>query len=382
MLRQLIVVSLLAIISLPTLAEKNSEKGDPLALAALMIKDRHYLRAQGILENADTSNKNFDFKRFHTLSGITALKIDQYQKSIDHLQEAQSLGVKDSILNVYMAQAFYQLQKFPQVIKYVDKAPDMKEEYPNFLFMKYDAYQQMNQPLNAWDTLKEGRRLHPHNQKFIKQQIFSLIQLGFYQSAAELGLTYTQKYQLDAQDYIAIGQALSQTQSAKSAGPFLESATLKYPDNNQAKKALANYYSTQKQYYTAASIMESVAIQEPELLTEAAELNKLAGQFYRALFLNSRATDQQKKLKQRLGLFLMFEEYEKASLMERDLIRNHLLEDDAVRYALAYSHFQTGRFDQAEKQLNKIKNARLLNKANQVRSAIAECQADNWKCSQ
>lgn len=382
MLRKLIVISLLAVISLPTFAEKKPDDGDPLALAALMIKDRHYLRAQAILEGADTSKQDFDFKRFHTLSGITALKIDQYQKSLDHLQEALSLGVKDSILYVYMAQASYQLQAFPQVITFVDQVPDMKAEYPNLLFMKYDAYQQMNQPLDAWDTLKEGRRLHPENPKFIKQQIFSLIQLGFYQSAAELGLTYTQKYQLDAQDYIAIGQALSQTKSAKTAGPFLESAVLKYPDSGQAKKALANYYSHQKQYYTAAIIMESLTTKEPELLTEAAELNKLSGQFYRALFLNSRATDQQKKLKQRLGLFLMFEEYEKAALMERDLKRNHLLEEDAVRYALAYSHFQTGRFESAEKQLNKIKTAQLLNKANQIRNAIAECQADNWKCRQ
>lgn len=380
MFKKVIIVSLLAIISLPTFAEKKSEDGDPLALAALMIKDRHYLRAQAILEGANTSKEDFDFKRFHTLSGITALKIDQYQKSLDHLKKAQSLGVKEAILNVYMAQASYQLQDFPQVISYVDQAPSMKAEYPNLLFMKYDAYQQMKQPMNAWDTLKEGRRLHPENQNFIKQQIFSLIQLGFYQSAAELGLTYTQKYQLDAQDYIAIGQALSQTQSAKTAGPFLESAILKYPESDQAKKALANYYSHQKQYYTAAIIMESLATKEPELLTEAAELNKLSGHFYRALFLNSRATDQQKKLKQRLGLFLMFEEYEKAALMERDLQRNHLLEDDAIRYALAYSHFQTGRFESAEKQLNKIKTPQLLNKANQIRTAIAECQADNWKC--
>lgn len=358
----------------------KSEEGDPLSLAALMIKDQHYLRAQGILEDADTSKKDFDFKRYHTLSGITALNIEQYGKAVEHLQKAIELGVDDPLLYVYLSQASFRMEDYPAVIQYVDQAPTMKAKYPSLMFMKYEAYRNMNKPFLAWDALKEGQQLFPENEKFIKQQVFTLIQLGFYQQAAELGLQYTRQYQPQADSYIAIGTALSRSQNSELAAQFLESARLQYPASTRANKALANYYSSQKKYYVASRIMESLAIQDPSLMTEAAELNKLSRQYFRTLFLNSRSTSQKDKLKQRLALFLQFEEYEKASLMQQDLQRNKVLEDDNVRYALAYSHFKVGKFDQAEVQLNQIRSSRLLNKANQIRLAMIECRQEKWKC--
>lgn len=381
MFHRLIIFCFALLIAEPTIAkQKQPDEGEPLSLAALMIKDNHYLRAQGILESADTTKKDFDFKRYHTLSGIAALNIEQYGKAIENLEKAVDLGAKDQLLYVYLSQAAYRTEDYPSVVRYVDLAPQMKRKYASMLFMKYEAFQNMEKPFLAWDTLKEGQQLHPKNEKFIKQQVFTLIQLGFYQEAAELGLEYTRQYQPEADDYIAIGAALSKTQNADLAAKFLEIARLQFPDSVTANKVLANHYSSQKQFYSASRIMEPLAIQDPSLMTEAAELNKLSGQYFRTLFLNSRSSSQKDKLKQRLALFLEFEEYEKASLMEKDLERNKVLEDDNVRYALAYSHFKVGKYDRAESQLNQIRSTRLLNKANQIRMAMMDCRQDKWKC--
>lgn len=361
-------------------AAKPADEGDPLSLAALMIKDQHYFRAKDILDKADTEKKDFDFKRYHVLSGITALNIDQYKDAIQHFKQAIALGQEDEVLYVYMSQAAYRLEDYQAVVDYLDAAPSMKSQNANLIFLKYEAYKRLNQPYLAWDTLKEGQRLFPQNGGFIKQQVFNLIELGFYQSAAEQGLRYLETFQPSAEDYIGIGLALSRANNSELAGGFLEAAKLKFPENEQASKALANYYSEQKQYYAASRLMEPLAIENPDLLSEAAELNKLSHQYFRALFLNSRSINQEEKLKQRLALFLQFDEFELASLMEKDLERNKVLNDDNVRYALAYAHFKTGKYDAAEFQLSQIKTSRLFNKANQIRSLMLDCQNHSWKC--
>lgn len=359
---------------------KSSADGDALSLAALMIKDQHFYRAKDILEKADTQKKDFDFKRYHVLSGITDLNVERFKSSIEHFKKAIALGQDDQILYVYMSQAAYRLEDYVSVIEYLDQAPEFKAKNANLIFLKFEAYKRLNKPYLAWDTLKEGQSLFPDKGGFIKQQVFTLIELGFYQEAASLGLRYTEQFQPSVEDYIGIGLALSQANNAELAAQFLEAAKLKFPNNVDANKALANFYSGQKKYYVASLIMEPLAIQNPNLINEAAELNKLSHQYFRALFLNGRSTNQKEKLKQRLGLFLQFDEYELAALMEKDLERNKVLEDDNVRYALAYAQFKTGKFEDAEHQLSQIRNARLFNKANQIRSIMLDCQNHLWKC--
>lgn len=378
---RILFLSLMLVWALPQpLMAKSSSEGDPLSLAALMIKDQHFYRAQEILENADTSKKKFDFKRYHTLSGITALNIEQNDKAIEHFQQAIDLGQQDEILWVYMSQAAYKKGDYAQVIAYLKNAPSMQRKHPNLLFMQYDAALKQGKNHQAWDFLSLGEGYFPKESRFLKQKVFRLIDLGYYQEAAKQGLLYTERFQPSADDYIAIGVALSKTNNAKLAARFLEAAKLRFPNDVQANKALANHYSSQKQYFTAARLMEPLANQDPELLSEAAELNKLSRQYFRALFLNSRSSNQKDKLKQRLALFLEHEEYELASLMEKDLNRNKVLEDDNVRYALAYAHFKSGKYDEAEAQLSQIRNSRLFNKANQIRSVMLDCQNNRWKC--
>ena len=376
----ILVVALLSLTFQTFAVTKPYSKGDLLSLAALMIKDQHFYRAQEILNNIENKKEDFDFKRFHFLQGITALKTLQYDDAIKHLQKAINLGQQDEILYVYMSQAAYQKEDYVSVVNYLDKAPLFKRKHSNLIFMKFDALKKQNKFYQAWDALNEGIGYFPQESRFIKQKVFTLIELGYYQEAAKQGLKFTKKFKPSADDYIAIGIALSKTKNSQLAEKFLEAAKLYFPNSVQTNKALANHYSLQKKYYTAAKLIEPLAIQNSSLLSEAAELNKLSHQYFRALFLNSRSSDQLSKLKQRLALFLEHDEYELASLMEKDLKRNKVLADDNVRYALAYAHFKTGKYTQAENQLNQIRNSRLFNKANQIRSIMISCQKNLWKC--
>ena len=66
--------------------------------------------------------------------------------------------------------------------------------------------------------------------------------------------------------------------------------------------------------------------------------------------------------------------------MEIPLRRVGLMEDEDLRYALAYALFKTGDFDGAERHLAALTRPDLFRKAAELRSAIQDCAEDSWKC--
>jgi hypothetical protein len=113
---------------------------------------------------------------------------------------------------------------------------------------------------------------------------------------------------------------------------------------------------------------------------EAAELYRRSGQTFRALNLNGQLTDQEEKLRQRLALFLELENYEQAASMETPLRRVGLLDEEDLRYAIAYALFKTGDFGAAEEHLGRLERADLFRKAAELRRAIQDCREDSWRC--
>jgi thioredoxin-like negative regulator of GroEL len=109
-------------------------------------------------------------------------------------------------------------------------------------------------------------------------------------------------------------------------------------------------------------------------------LYRRAGRPYRALMLNGQITDQQVKFRQRLALLLELQRFEQAAAMEGDLLRTGLMDEEDIRYALAYAIFKSGDFDKAESHLQTLTRPDLFRKAAELRRAIQDCSEDQWKC--
>ncbi len=161
---------------------------------------------------------------------------------------------------------------------------------------------------------------------------------------------------------------------------FLEQAQLSFPDSPDVKKVLAHVYIERDQMSVAADLLYQAALLDPALMAEAAELYRRSGQTYRALSLNSQLSNQPEKLRQRLALYLEMGRFEQAAAMELPLTRVGLLEDEDIRYAIAYALFKTGDFPAAEKQLAALNRPDLFRKAAELRRAIQDCTAESWKC--
>jgi hypothetical protein len=97
------------------------------------------------------------------------------------------------------------------------------------------------------------------------------------------------------------------------------------------------------------------------------------------LYLNSQVTDQAVKTKQRLGILLELNQFEEAASLEKRLSRLDLLDDDKVRYAMAYVAFKTGNFEKARNHLKKINDPALFRSATDLLKAMEVYKDDKWQ---
>jgi hypothetical protein len=125
--------------------------------------------------------------------------------------------------------------------------------------------------------------------------------------------------------------------------------------------------------------VEEAAAYNPMLYHEAAELYRRAGNSRRALFLNTLVTDQAIKTQQRFTLLLDLERYEEARALEDRLERLGRLEEDNMRYAMAYVHYKTQHFEVAVDYLNTISGTDYFRQATQLRRAIELVRNDDTR---
>lgn len=374
------LLSLLLLVGIASAGEKTGKKLDYLSLAALLIQDGNFERADSALASIDSSREDLDRKRYYTLRGLVDLKLQRNAEAVEHLQAAQQAGQTDAILHVYLAQAWYGLQEYRKALAAIEASAETGAAIAGVVLLKAQLHWQLGEHDAAWAALEEGERRFADNVAFPRQQVFRLIQLGLYQKAMAKGLDYLDRFDASARDYVAIGSAMRQAGQAQTALSILEPARLRFPDDEKALLALARTYADLGRLNSAANLLELAAIINPDYLIDAAELRRRAGQPLRALYLNSQARDQKKKYKQRLALLLQMEDFSRAAGMEEALYRAGLLEDEKIRYALAYAAFKAGEFERAEAQLSTLRKAALFKKATALRKAMASCRDERWRC--
>jgi tetratricopeptide (TPR) repeat protein len=354
---------------------------DYVALGAQLVRDGHYDRAAETLKKVDASAEGVDLVTFHTARGMVALEQQQPEAAAQAFGEAIAAGQTDPMIHLYRAQALFALERYVDALAALDAAGEGVEAISGGWLMRAHAQWLLGRRQAALDTLGRAAARFPGNTQFQRRQVFYLVEAGLHQQAADLGRDYLRRTEGKAADYAAIGTALRQGKSFEEALRFLESAALKFPDDGSVAKALAQTWLARGDVLAAAEVLGRQAEREPALLPEAAELFRRAGQRVRALTLNARIVDQPRKLKQRVGLLLELRRYDQVAGMEDALYRVGLLDDEDVRYALAYAHYRSGDFVATEKHLTALKRPELFRKATELRRLMQECGDARWTCA-
>lgn len=385
-------VVLLLCIATPVLAQ--NDEVNYLDLAALMLRDGNLERAMLSLDQVDldaevAANQErdeededwFDVGRFWLLRATTHQRSSQPELARDAFNNAIAAGRTDASIFLSLAQINFSLQDYEAAIESIDRAGRDVERIASVYHLKAQASWLLERHTDALAVLDQAALVFPEDQSFLRRKVFFLVELGLFQDAAELGNQYLGSTEGKANDYIAIGNALRQSGQIETALSFLEAALIKFPDDVTVKKVLAHTYIDAEKLHIAADIIYAAALLDTDLLPEASELYRRAGQVYRALAINGEIRDQSAKLKQRLALLIELSRYEQAGAMEMDLRRVGLLENEDIRYALAYALFKTGDFEGAESHLSRLTRTDLFRKAIEVRRAMADCEAEIWRCT-
>ncbi len=364
----------------PGFASGADDEVDYLALAALMLRDGNLQRAVTALDQVDPAAEGTDQVRYYSLRGMTHLRANEHAAARDAFQRAIDSGQADAVVHVYLAQASFQLQDYQATIEALDRAGAAVALVPSVYHMRAQCHWLLEDPVMALATLEQAEQTFPGNASFLRRRVFFLVDLGLFREAARLGRQYLGQTAGKLEDYIALGNALRASGDLDEAAAFLEQAQLLFPESAEVRKALAHVYIDRGEHSAAADALYQAALLNPELLAEAAELYRRSGQVWRALSLNSQLRDQPAKLRQRLAIYLQLENFEQAAALELPLRRVGLLDDEDLRYALAYARFKTGEFDAAEQHLAQLNRPDLFRKATELRRAIQDYSEDRWKC--
>jgi len=379
---QILLVLLCCLLGPPAAwaAEDPEDDVDHLDLAALMLRDGNVDRAMLALDQADTQAEGFDQSRYHSLRGMVYMRSNQPEQAQTELKAAIATGSADTVIYVYLAQISYQLEDYRGAIEALDAAGAELQQLPSVYHMRAQSYWLLDQPVEALATLDLATDLFPRDDSFLRRKVFYLVDMGLYQQAVVLGREYLESGDGKLEDYVAFGNALRSSGQLDEAAVLLESAQLQYPDSAEVKKVLAHVYIDRDELHAAADVLYQAALLQPGLMSEAAELYRRAGQYHRALALNSQLADQPEKFRQRLALYLQMESYEQAAAMELPLRRVGLLQEEDLRYAIAFALFKIGDFPAAEEQLSQLSRPDLFRKAAELRRSIADCTTERWKC--
>lgn len=376
----LVGLAVLLLVLTSPLPAQQDEDVNYLDLAALMLRDGNLDRALLALDQADLEAEEFDLLRYYTLRGMTHLRRGENELAADALEQAAATGQAESIVYVYLAQAYFSLERYAEVIAALDRAGPDLQRVASIYHMRAQCYWLLENRAMALATLDQANQIFPEDPGFLRRKVFFLMDMGLFKEAAELGRQYLARSEGKLEDYVGLGNAMRASGELHEAASLLELAKLRFPADTSVKKVLANTYMDMGQLNAAADLVLEAALLEPRLISEAAELYRRAGRLHQALMLNGQISDQEVKLKQRLALYLELQQFERAAAMDTSLRRLGVLEDQDIRYAIAYAHFKTGNFATAEEHLQRLTRPDLFRKAAELRSAIADCAQDAWQC--
>ena len=376
-----ILISLIAtLLFLSELAAKSSEDIDHISLAALLIRDGNIQRALLELKEIDLKDDVTDYIRFYTLKALAYMKNKDFKLAVDNFELAIKKGQKDPVVNIYIAQSYFQMGAFQKALDVFNSAGAISDSKPQYFSLRAQCHWNLEAYTNAFNTLDLGLKKFPTYTTFLKQKFFYYTELKLFERAMDVAQAFIKKDKDRAKAYQIVGSALNRAKELDRALKIVQEGKLVFPKNSDITVMLAHLYIKKGHIQAAADLFEQASILDSKYIKEASELYRRAKKLYRSLYYNRQIKDQKEKYKQRLAILLEFGDFEMAAAMEAAMKRIDLIKDEDIRYALAFTLFQTAQYEKAEKHLSKLMRSDLFTKGIELRKSIATCKQSPWEC--
>ncbi len=403
--------------------EASVPEVDHLSLASMMVYDGQFDKANVALHEAKQYDKDLDLAKYYTIKGVIAMRQEKHQKALKALRQAVtetkkkvyvapetakkkrkhlfSIGSeskketvtrksvfdaekirKESLqkLYSYLSQESYKVKDYMATVKYLDLQGKAGRDQAAEYMLRADCYWKSGNKSKSVALLTEGAKAFPKDQSLLKQKFYYFAELGLYQEAITAAKAYMQRAKPNAKEYMALSQMLLAGGQRSEALKVLEEAKMIFPANAKVNMLLGQLYMKKGMEFTTANLFEQGSYYEQKYVKEAAELHRRVGLIPHALYLNSQISDHNEKLKQKIAIYVEREEYEKIIGLIDALKRYKMLDDDNIRYAVAYAYYMAKDYEEAEAQLKKITDNELFSKATIIRKNIEKCQDNSMEC--
>ena len=426
MLKQIITVTVFLFLTYPLQAKEPEEQTiNHMEIATIMYYDGKYGKALDELQKAKESHTNIEWDKYHNMRGLIFLKEEKYDASIASFKEAiKATKVKvyvppveekpkreylfkvftdekkvekplvkkpvfdaeklrkDQIeeIYIYLSQAYYKAEQYINAVQALDSAGEKGRNSASLFTLRAECYWKADQKGSAIDALSRGAKLFPKDATLLKQKFYYFAELKLYQASIDAAKAYMKKIPASAQEYISLAQMLQSGGESEEAIKVLEEAKLKFPSSAKIHILLGHYYNQKDMPHVTADLFEKGSYYDSTYIKEAAEMYRRNGELAHALYLNSMMTDKEEKTKQKVAIFIGKGEFEKIIGLKDALDRYGLLQNDNMRYALAYAYYMVKDYDRAEAELKKIEDDELFSKATVIRKNIEKCRSNSLEC--
>jgi len=354
--------------------KKEAPEDDRVGVAALLVRDGEWDRAAAVLADVDPNAKGVDVVRYWTLTGLTQLRTSRPAEAAQSFENALAVATEGrELLELHLARARLSTQEPELAIAALDRTGEVGASLPGTWLLRAEAWEAQGRYDLTWTALADGAARFPDQAELQRQQVFLLVRLGLFREARERGEVLLARPDADADDAVAISEALRHGGETDEALTILESAMLQEGEDRDLLVQAARVALDAEMPRTAGRFLERASFLDGRLALEAADAYRRAGDMEGALRMNGRVADPVAKARQRLGLLLEAESWERALALEARLVRLSLAEDDGVAYGLAYAAFRMGDHERADHWLAGISDPEAFRRANELREVMAQC---------
>lgn len=369
-------VAVLALLTALTVAagpaHAAAPEEDPLELATLLVHDGHLDRAAQVLDGLDPAELGEAEHRLWTLRGLVWMRQGVPAEAAAAFTQAVETAPPpiDPQLHLSLARARVLAGQDRGALEALQAGGPPLDALPATFLVAARAHRNLGDPASAWAALERGAAAFPGQLDFPRQQVLLLVEMGLTREAADRASALLEGGAATADDALTISEALRQAGALERAVTVLEEARLRFPGEPRLDVRLAAVHVDAGRPLTAARLLQRAAAFDPSLADESAELFRRAGQLEAALMMNGQVLDPTEKARQRFGILLDAGAFDRAIALEDRLSRLGLLDDDRVRYGLAYAWMQVGDLQRADRLLGGISDPAVFRQATELRRAM------------
>lgn len=351
---------------------------DGFELVRVLIDDN---KADLAKEEIDKINSKDNSDLHAYWSGVIAYKKDLFLQAESSFLKAQfsndkANGVKRDL---FLGRTYSALGLAQKCVERYEKSSDILEfQEKDFIAMatcllkKKDETKAAMYFLNAFKKYKSLTALFALNEFLVSKKMFNV--------ATEISLNWLATRSNQSSDFIAVADFLHKKDYPQGRLQVLELARIKYPLDIDINLNLNQIFYEKIMPLAVEEGFFRASLVDRKYAYHAAEMNRQVGRFERSKFFNSLIPDEKQRLKQKLAVYVDQGLFAMIASLESILQRSELINEDEVRYALAYSLVRVGEYRRPLQYLAKITNKDFLEKTVILRNALTDCVENNKVC--